>query len=86
MMVRSEVDLTITTFGTLLIAGADAHDYKLVQEVTVMTSLYTPPHTHACPHCNAIKHKLQQARCLGADSTDKNRREDGFCVRAMFAT
>ncbi|KAL0052843.1 hypothetical protein WJX82_008466 [Trebouxia sp. C0006] len=32
-MVGSGVELTITTFGTLLIAGADAHDYKLVQEV-----------------------------------------------------
>ncbi|DBA86091.1 TPA: hypothetical protein ACH3X1_005611 [Trebouxia sp. C0004] len=32
-MVGSGVELTITTFGTLLIAGADAHDYNLVQEV-----------------------------------------------------
>jgi len=36
-MVGSGVELTITTFGTLLIAGADAHDYDLVQEVTMMT-------------------------------------------------
>ncbi|KAA6424588.1 MAG: hypothetical protein FRX49_05797 [Trebouxia sp. A1-2] len=32
-MIGSGVELTITTFGTLLIAGADAHDYILVQEV-----------------------------------------------------
>ena len=32
-MVQSGVELTITTFGTLLIAGANAHDYALVQEV-----------------------------------------------------
>ena len=33
-MLRSGVELTITTFGTLLMAGADAHDYALVHEVT----------------------------------------------------
>lgn len=32
-MMQSGVELTITTFGTLLIAGAEAHDYSLVQEV-----------------------------------------------------
>ena len=32
-MVQSRVELTITTFGILLIAGAHAHDYALVQEV-----------------------------------------------------
>lgn len=31
---QSRVELTITTFGTLLIAGAEAHDYSLVQEVS----------------------------------------------------
>ena len=32
-MVQSRVELTITTFGTLLIAGADAREYALVKEV-----------------------------------------------------
>ncbi|KAL3157440.1 hypothetical protein ABBQ32_011910 [Trebouxia sp. C0010 RCD-2024] len=32
-MMQSGVELTITTFGTLLIAGAEAHDYSLVQKV-----------------------------------------------------
>ncbi len=36
-MVGSGVELTITTFGTLLIAGADAHDYNLVQEVIIIS-------------------------------------------------
>lgn len=33
-MMQSGVELTITTFGTLLIAGAEAHDYSLVQEAS----------------------------------------------------
>lgn len=33
-MLQSGVELTITTFGTLLIAGAEAHDYSLVQEAS----------------------------------------------------
>ena len=36
-MIGSGVELTITTFGTLLIAGADAHDYILVQEVIMIS-------------------------------------------------
>ncbi len=36
-MAGSGVQLTITTFGTLLIAGAGAHDYNLVQEVIITT-------------------------------------------------
>ena len=41
-MVGSGVELTITTFGTLLIAGADAHDYNLVQEVSTTSQPHTP--------------------------------------------
>jgi len=41
-MVGSGVELTITTFGTLLIAGADAHDYNLVQEVIIISQPHTP--------------------------------------------
>ena len=41
-MVGSGVELTITTFGTLLIAGADAHDYNLVQEVIIIIQPRTP--------------------------------------------
>ena len=33
-MLQSGVDLTITTFGTLLIAGSEAHDYSLVQKAS----------------------------------------------------
>ena len=33
-MMHSGVELTITTFGTLLIAGAETHDYALVQEAS----------------------------------------------------
>lgn len=33
-MMQSGVELTITTFGTLLIAGAEAHDYSLVQQAS----------------------------------------------------
>lgn len=33
-MLQSGVELTITTFGTLLSAGAEAHDYSLVQEAS----------------------------------------------------
>ena len=38
-MVQSRVELTITTFGTLLIAGADAREYALVKEVLPMLPL-----------------------------------------------
>ena len=33
-MMQSGVELTITTFGTLLTAGAEAHDYALVQKAS----------------------------------------------------
>ena len=33
-MMQSGAELTITTFGTLLIAGAEAHDYSLVQKAS----------------------------------------------------
>lgn len=33
-MMHSGVELTITTFGTLLIAAAETHDYALVQEAS----------------------------------------------------
>ena len=32
-MLQSGLELTITTFGTMLMAGAEAHDYALVHEV-----------------------------------------------------
>ena len=55
-MVGSGVELTITTFGTLLIAGADAHDYSLVQEV-IISYLTTYP-SFACTRQSALVHKV----------------------------
>lgn len=41
-MMQSGVELTITTFGTLLIAGAEAHDYSLVQKVSSASTACMP--------------------------------------------
>lgn len=75
MMVRSEVDLTITTFGTLLIAGADAHDYKLVQEVTVTTSLHATTHT-CIPSVQCSKAQAAAGEVLRS----RQRREQLSCI------
>ena len=56
-MLRSGVELTITTFGTLLMAGADARDYALVHEVTL--------HSSICDFANAeeMPQVLVMSRC-----------------------
>ena len=64
-MMHSGVEPTITTFGTLLIAGAEAHDYSLVQEAR-----------SACP----APAQKERARVRPCEERSKHGKSRGECI------
>ncbi|KAL3159478.1 hypothetical protein ABBQ38_009900 [Trebouxia sp. C0009 RCD-2024] len=81
-MMQSGVELTITTFGTLLIAGAEAHDYSLVWEYLEHAGLEANP---ACINAY-VQALVYQGEWSEAQKHFRNLLGRGSRVRAPIVT